>query len=270
MALLTYGSKTADDKFSSLVEPNLYENRVFQPGVSFTDKYKIGPAGQILVHKLGTKTITSSTPGSDFTDTDTADSTIIIQLNKSYKASEKIYNVLAQSVAYGVAASNMELNLQSIADAWQGDLATELETTTTISAAANTVVSPTNIYDMIIDDRKVLVTNKAKANTLIVSPLVFAALLKSDDFQRVGDIGDKVVSEAQVGRIAGLSVFEYQGLDALTDYVMYDFGALSAVTAIQMARIKDSEMFNGVKIQNEIVSGFQLTNVARALKKVHL
>jgi hypothetical protein len=269
MALLTYGNKTVDDKFTALTEPNLYNNQPFQPGISFTDKYTIGPAGQILVHKPGTKTITAAAPGSDFSDTDTADTQIIIILNKAYQASEKIYNAVAATVAYPVVAANMEVNLQSIAEAWQSDLATELETTTTVSAATTTVLDKTNVYGIIVDDREVLVTAKAKPNTLIVSPATFGVLLQSPEFQRTGDIGDMVVSEAQVGRIAGLNVFEYQGMAALTDYLMYDFDALSAVSAIQMARAIDSELFNGVKVQNEIVSGFKLTNVARALKKLH-
>ena len=269
MALLTYGNKTVDDKFTALYEPNLYDNRVFQPGFSFTDKYTVGPAGQILVHKPGNKTITAGTPGGDFSDTDTADTQIIISLDKAYRASEKVYNAVAATVAYPVVAANMEINLNAIADAWQADLATELATTTTTSALGTTAISATNVYDSVIDDRKVLVDNGAKPNTMICSPAVYAAILKSDEFQREGSIGDMTVGEAQVLRIAGLNVLEYQGLAATVDYLIYDFDALSAVSAINMSRAIDSENFNGVKVQNEIVSGFKLTNVSRALKKVN-
>ena len=43
---------TVDDKYSALVEPNLFAANVFQPGITFTDKYQIGPAGQIMVHQV--------------------------------------------------------------------------------------------------------------------------------------------------------------------------------------------------------------------------
>lgn len=266
---LQYGNKFVDDKYSALIEPNLYDYRVFQPGISFTDKYTIGPAGQIFVHKIGKKTITAVSPGSDFTTTDTADSLITISLDKAYQNDEKIYRATAASVAYDAIAAEMESNMQSIADAWQADLAAELATTTTLSVNGTTAITASNVYDFIVDDRAVLAGNGARPNTIIVSNAVYAALQKSDEFQRTGEIGDNAVSNAQVGRIAGLNVFEYQSLPAGVDYLLYDYEALSAVTSVEMARVIDSELFNGVKVQNEIVSGFKLTNVDRALKKTN-
>ena len=269
MALLQYGNKNVDDRFSPLVEPNLFDNAVFQPGLTFTDKYQVGPAGQILVHKLGKVTVSASTPGSDFSNTDTADTVITISLDKAFQRSEKIYNAVSSTVAYAAAATQMEQALNDIREGWQAVAATELETTTTVSAAGTTALSATNVYDTIVDDRKVLVDNGAKPDTIIVSPATFAVLLKSDEFQRTGTIGDQVVANGNVGRIAGMNVLEYQGLGATTDYLMYDKDALSIVTAVNMMRLKDSEVFNGVLAQAEIVSGFKVTNVERVLKKLN-
>ena len=51
-----------DDRYSPLVEPNLFAANIFQPGVTFTDKYQIGAAGQIVIHKPGVGTVTPSAP----------------------------------------------------------------------------------------------------------------------------------------------------------------------------------------------------------------
>ena len=124
---IQYGSKNVDDRYSPLVEPNLFDNNVFQPNQTFTDKYTIGPAGQIFVHKLGKVTVTATTPGNDFTNTDTADTLINIPLDKAYQRSEKIYNAVASAVEYSVGAEHMEQAVRDIREAWNKDIAAEIE-----------------------------------------------------------------------------------------------------------------------------------------------
>jgi len=277
-----------DDKYSPLIEPNLFARRPFQPGVSFTDKYQLGSAGQILVHKPGIGTVTPTHPGADFTDAIVQDSLITISLDKQFQRSRKIYNVTAASVSYPIAAAEIELGSREIAEAWQLQAMKSLigEASILVSDNILTLETASTIYDRIVDDRKKLVTAKAKPDTLICGPNVYALLLKCDEFQRVGDIGDKTVAEGMVGRIAGMNVFEYESLDSAAidgatiggitwatadelEYVMYDSDAFSIVTSVDMARVRDSENFNGVKAQVEIVSGFKLTNASRALLKYH-
>lgn len=267
MALLQYANKYVDDRFSAIVEPNLFDNNVFQPGITFNDEHQVGAAGQILIHKLGKVAVTATTPGGDFTNTDTADSTIIISLDKAFQRSEKIYNAVAASVSYPAAAAHMEQALADIKEGWNSSLAGVLEAGTTASAAGTTALTASTVYDVIVDDRKVLVDNGATPNAMIVSPATYALLLKSDEFLRAGDLGDNVVATGQVGSIAGIAVFEYQGLAATTDYVMYDYRALHAVTSVNMMRLKDSETFNGALAQVEIVSGFKISNEDRVLVK---
>ena len=80
---IQYNSLNVDERYSSILEPNLYYNPVLVPGVTCTDKYEIGPAGQIYVHKLTTSAVTPGTPGRDFTDEAAADTLIPIQLIKN-------------------------------------------------------------------------------------------------------------------------------------------------------------------------------------------
>jgi hypothetical protein len=126
MALLRHpasNGKFVDDRFSALVEPNLFDNNVFQPGITFTDKYTLGAAGQIFIHKLGKVTVTVGEPGQDFSDTNTADQTIAITLNKAFRRSEKIYGATAAAVAYPIAAAHLEQALADIRESWNREAA---------------------------------------------------------------------------------------------------------------------------------------------------
>jgi len=268
MALLTYGNQTVDDRFSALVEPNLYDNQVFQPGVTFSNKYQMDAAGQILIHKLGKETLTESSPGSDFSNTDTADTQIILPLDKRLAFSKKLFGATVGAVAYPIAAAQMEMGVRDMAEAFNLAAMATLEASFT-AGAVTTALTGANVFDIVVDDRKILVNNGAKADAMIVSPETYAALLKSPEFQRTGHIGDEVVSNAMVGRIANMNVFEYQGTATLTDYVMYDHEALNIVPALNMLRTINAIDFNGVLAQGELIYGRIVSNTSRVLKKVH-
>lgn len=298
MALL-YPASTGhytDDKYSPLLEPNLWYKNPFQPGISFTDKYQTGPGGQILVHKPGVGTITPTTPGADFSDAIVQDSVITLQLNWQFNRSRKIYGATLASVAYSAAAAEMETAIQEIKKAWVLAAYKELIGTTSIIVSdnitlpvADTTVASTSVavYDQIVADRAKLVALGAEPNTIIVSPATYAYLLKSAEFQRTGAIGDDAVANGMVGRVAGLNVFEYQAVDSgaidaatiggitwasddLMEYVMYDSDAFSIVTSVEAIRlVEEPTRFVGTLAQVQIVSGFKLTNPSRALLKFH-
>lgn len=284
MANLLYPASTGhtvDDKFSPLVEPNLWANKPFQPGLTFTDKYQMGPAGQIMVHKPGKDSITATHPGADFNHAVVQDSLVTIILNKQFNRSRKIFGATLATVSYDMAAAELETALEEIAEAWQKEALNAVVLQTGVNAGvAATAIS--DIYADIVANRKKLVEKGAKPDTLIVSPDVYAKLLKSPEFQRVGDIGDKAVAEGMVGRIAGMNVFEYQAFGDYTtsdvvaghtlaagdtvDYIMYDHDALAIVTALDAIRVIDEPSnFVGILAQAQVVSGYKLTNVDRAL-----
>ncbi len=294
MALLQHPStgpnnKFVDDRFSALVEPNLFDNNVFQPGVTFTDKYTLGAAGQIQIHKLGKVTVTAGEPGQDFSDTNTADTIVSIILNKAFRRSEKIYGATAAAVAYPVAASHLEQALQDIKDGWNKEAAltilngkwqsrlTSSAATGPISVLGATALTKENIYKSVVDDRAVLVAQGARPDVIIVSPATYALLLQSEEFVRASDLAFETASSGIVGRIAGLNVFEYQSLPSNAqignsnfdvEYVIYDHDAFSIVSNVEVIRVIDSERFNGSLAQVEIVTGYNLTNPDRAVLKI--
>lgn len=283
-----------DDKYSSLVEPNLFAGNVFQPGATFTDKYQTGPAGQIFVHKPGVGTVSSTVPGADFNETVVGDSLITISLNKQYNRARKIYGATTASVAYDIAAAELETALQEVRTAWNIDAASAIVDADGIRVLTNitTLTAANDIYDSIVDARQALRELKANPDTLIVSPATYSKLLKAPEFQRSVQPDTAVIRDAFVGRVAGLNVYEYENLssaagnltningttaditwdadnDAL-EYIMYDHDALSIVTSVNVVGIWDGmPRYNGVVAEVEIVSGFKLTNTERAILKIH-
>lgn len=298
MANLLYPASTGhtvDDKFSPLVEPNLFAGNVFQPGLSFTDKYQIGPAGQIMVHKPGTGTVTATVPGADFNETVVADSVITISLNKQFNRARKIYGATVASVAYGIAAAELETGLQEVRAAWNLEAASAIASADgvqVLSDITNAAASDT-IYDFIVDARQALRAKKANPDTIIVNPTTYGLLLKSTEFQRAVDLDNQVIRDAYVGRIAGLNVFEYEDLESVNaditnangvaanditwdddndslEFIVYDHDALSIVTSVNVVGVWDGmPRYNGVTANVEIVSGFKLTNASRAILKIH-
>lgn len=281
---------TVDDKYSALVEPNLFAANVFQPGITFTDKYQIGAAGQIMVHKPGVGTVTPTAPGADYTDAIVQDSIVTISLDKQFNRSRKIYGATAASVAYPIAASEIETGLQEIKAAWNKQAAKSLLTTTGLNKDTNILtvlaVDGSDAYDTIVNSRQILVEKNANPDTLIVTPATYSKLLKAPEFQRSTQISDMAIVDGVVGRIAGLNVFEYSELNASVttgdavagitlasgdeiEYIIYDSEAFSIVTSVEQVRVVDSERFNGTLAQVEIVSGFKLTNPDRAIVKLH-
>ena len=73
-----YGNQNVDVAYSAAIEPNLYSDTVLIPGVTYTEKYQIGPAGQIMVHKLdGGNSVEPGTPGRDFVDETAKDAFVL-------------------------------------------------------------------------------------------------------------------------------------------------------------------------------------------------
>jgi hypothetical protein len=283
---------TVDDRYSPLVEPNLFAGNVFQPGISFTDKYQLGAAGQILVHKPGIGTVTPTAPGADFSDAIVQDSIVTIALDKQFNRSRKMFGVAAVSVAYDAAAAELEEAIQEVKQAWNLQAATSLVTTASILVDDNILtvanVDGSDIYSTIVNTRKKLRVAKANPDTLIVSPSTYAKLLKAPEFQRSVTTDDTVIRDAKVGRVAGLNVYEYENLgsaigngvtaagitwvaaDDELEYVMYDSDAFSIVTSVEAIRTVDEpSRFIGSLAQVQIVSGFKLTNPSRAAVKIH-
>lgn len=98
MAIM-YNQQNVDEKYSPILEPNLYYGSIFIPGITCSDEYEIGPAGGIFVHKLDTTECEPGTPGRDFEDEESKDELIPIVMNNNFLRSKKFVEYrLQQSV----------------------------------------------------------------------------------------------------------------------------------------------------------------------------
>ena len=167
------GSLKVDEKYSGILEPNLYFDSILVPGVTYTDKYQTGPAGGIYVHKLDTTAGTVGTPGRDFSDEASSDTLIPILLNNNYMKSKKIYGVQAAAVDFDLADEQLATATQEIKESrQQSALGCLVQEGTKSNGAAITA----NAVDAVLDEAAKI--KKGKANVVFCSPDFYALVLK--------------------------------------------------------------------------------------------
>ena len=278
-----YGNVHVDERYSSIFEPNLYYNSVFAPGKTFTDKYELGPAGGIYVHKLDTSAVTVGTPGRDFVDVTASDSLIQIVLNNNFQQSKKIYGVQAAAVSADLANEELKTAIAEVAEGWNAAGLACLVAEGTTASFSTASITKNNVKKAVIAMRKQIVSAKGRADVLLASPDAFAAILEAAGAEYIPQANEYINKTGSVGQWLGLTVLECSGLAAsngkyynaagsLTtssfssvNFIMYNKEALSIVTNLDMQRIVDSENFNGSKAQVEMNSGFKVTSTAQVV-----
>lgn len=270
-----YGSLHVDEKYSKILEPNLYYDTVFVPGVTFTDKYEEGPAGGIFVHKLATSAVEPGAPGRDFSDVASEDDLIPIILNNNYQRSKKIYGVQANAVAFPLANEQLAIATSEVKEGLGQSANACLIQEGTVSEHTEEIE---NAVDAIIDVRSELVSAKGKADVVLCSPEFFAKLLKEVGDKFTPSTNEKQIATGTIGTYLGMLFIEDNGLAATNakyinsagaektvafggvDFIMYNKEAFSIVNNLEAFRIVDSENFVGSKAQVEINTGFKVTN----------
>lgn len=278
-----------DEAYSKIVEPVLYTNTWLIPGVTCTDKYT-EKAGGTYVHKIvsaGKKA--PAAPGQDFSNVDAADNLIAIQYNNAYPYSKKIYNAQAAAVGYAIAEEHLRDNVESTRESAQSSALACLYTEGTV-LADTTAPTAENTKQLLINARKEVSKKKGTANVVLCSPDFYATVLMSAGKDFTPETNERIVTTGQVGRWMGMTFFEdndFSNGDAVyrdhsgtvktvtssnlatVDFVMYDARVLSYVQLLNMMRLKDSELFNGVLAQTEMVAGFRVTTPECVAVKKH-
>ncbi len=280
---IKYNSLNVDEKYSGILEPNLYYNNVLVPGVTCTDKYETGPAGQIYVHKITTSAVEPGTPGRDFTDTAVADTLIPIQLNNNFQRSYKLYGVQAAAVDFALGEEAMSTATQECREGWmQSGLGCLVQEGT----AATLTAAITNVKDDIVKTRAEIVKAKGRADVVMCSPDFYAQVLLAAGSEFTPTRNDRIADGGNVGVWLGMNFVEANGLTgsikyydstgtlktvdcSAVQYIMYYHEALSVITNFEAARIVDSENFVGSKAQVEMNTGYKVTNnVLARVRKV--
>lgn len=271
---IKYGTLNVDERYSSILEPNLYYNPVLVPGVTCTDKYELGPAGQIYVHKLTTSSVVPGTPGRDFTDTAVADTLIPIQLNNNFQKSYKIYGVQAAAVDFAVGEEALATATQEIREGWmQSGLGCLVQEGT----AATLTSAISDVKEDIIATRTEVVEGKGRANVVMCTPEFYGKVLIAAGAEYTPVMNDRIASTGNVGQWLGMTFVEANGLTgsikyydstgtlktvdtSTVQYIMYYHEALSVINNFEVARLVDSERFAGTLAQVEMNTGYKVTN----------
>ena len=273
---IQYGNVYVDEKYSAIVEPNLYTDTVLIPEVTYTGKYEIGPAGQIFVHKVSKgSAVGVGTPGRDFSDEGASDTLIPIALNNNYQKSKKIYGVQKNAVAYSIAEENLQTALSMVKESRQYSAlaclaheATEYSDTTAITTSALAV-------QYLLALRKQIKDNHGKANFALVNTEVYKLMLAEVGFKVATDPATR---SAELMNRFGLNIIECNSFDESTVYyydasgtktavdltdvemIVGDARCFSIVDNLNAFRLVDSENFVGSKAQVEMNTGFKVTN----------
>lgn len=276
-----YNNLNVDEKYASILEPNLYYGSIFVPGVTCTDKYQLGPASGIFVHKLSTSAVEVGKPGRDFTDEAAQDELIPILLNNNYQKSKKIYGVQAAAVAFPLANECLAGAIKECEEGRQlSGLGCLVQEAT--AATLTTAITVENVKEDVVATRQEIIQDKGRANIVLCTPSYYSTVLlaagkdfeptRNDRIAATGNVGQWLgftFIEAAAGAATSVKYYDHTGtlktvklVDGNTrvEYVMYYAGAFSIVPNFETARLVDSENFVGTKAQVELNCGFRVTN----------
>lgn len=280
---IQYNSQYVDEKYLPILEPNLFVDTVLRPGVTYTDKYVTGPAGQLFIHQINKGNVVApGTPGRDFVDAAAGDTLIAIQLNNNFQKSTKIYGVQENAVAFDMGESYLAESIAAVREGIQyaglacmAQEGTADSDTTAITTGAAAVAK-------LLELRKMIKDNHGKANFALVSTEIYALLLSELGFAKEAD---PAIVDAELMQRFGLNIIECNGFDEATA-AYYDYTgtaktvdltavemivgfneAFSIVPNLEAMRLKDSERFVGTLAQVEMNLGFRVTSADQIVVK---
>ena len=286
MALVVNGATVAT-AMSPIVEAGLYADEIFIEGKTFTSQYDVDSAGQIQVEKYSPDMeVKAKVPGSNFSDKDYKNTVININCNNAFQYSQKVPAYFEATMPTSVKMNQTLRTTENVRIGRQkAGLAALVHGGT---ESTNTeAITETNFKEEFLKDRKILVDKFAKPNVAITSTEVYNIMLKLAGTEFTPSTNENVVTTGQVGYWMGilwieapllggsLSFLNESGIEqavdtANIDYILYDYKAYSIIDKLTMLRVIDSEEFAGSKIQEEIDTGFKVTNADCVLVRKHL
>ena len=287
MALRIGDNATVATGMSQIVEAGLYADAIFIDGVTFTSKYNIGSAGQIQVVKYaGGRGAKPGVPGGNFSDREYTNTVIDINVNNSFRDSVKVPTYFEATMPLELI---MDKTIEVTQKAGTGRQESALAALVAQGTASddNEALTVDNIKSKVIALRSALRKKHAKPNVVIASVDTYALMLEVAGKDFTPMYNDEVARQGKVGLWMGMLWIEADLLDGATtdytykndsgadtavdtskvDFVMYDFNAFSIIDRLDALRIKESEQFVGSKVQEEICSGFKVTNADCVLVK---
>lgn len=275
---LVVNNATVATGMSPVVERALYADAVLMDGVTFTSKFSIGNVGQIQVVKYNPDgTVQPTTPGSDFNDSAYTNNVIDINCNNGFQKSQKVPQYYVNTMPVSLLIEETWNLTESVRIGRQKTALANLVHEGTATSGA--VVTASNIKDIILNQRAVLREKNCTPDVIICSVAVYTEMLKYAGTEFIPQTNESIVSTGRVGKWMGILWVECSQLDgastykyidqsgtvqtqsmANVDFILYDHEAFSIIDRLNLLRIIDSEHFSGSKIQQELASGFKVTN----------
>ena len=225
--IATYnGTHELQERYSSLILQKLRANTVFL--ALMNRRYEGTPtAGAVKIPvRDGEVTVNSNynvVNGGSMTTSTTEYMTLAI--DKDDYVNELIDGYEAAAVPDNLVADRLDSAGYSLAVSLDTILGTMLTTSGnyTNSAAGSTALTSSTAYDKIIDDQVTLKNAHVKVPEMwvVVPPATTALFLKdTTHFIRASDLGDNVLLNGQVGKIAGMPVIESDNLPSDVEYII--------------------------------------------------
>ena len=275
---LVVGSATVATAMSPIVEAGLYADEIFKDGVTFTSQYDVDAAGQIQVEKYSPDMeVKAKVPGSNFSDKDYQNTVININCNNAFQYSQKVPAYYEATMPTSVKMNQTLRTTENVRIGRQKAAIAALVSGGTESANTDAITAE-NFKDEFLKDRKTLVDKFAKPNVAITSTATYNIMLKLAGTEFTPSTNENIVTTGQVGYWMGILWIEAPLLGGATltylnesgteevvdtskvDYILYDYKAFSIIDKLSMLRVIDSEDFAGSKVQEEIDTGFKVTN----------
>lgn len=277
---LVVNNATVATGMSPQVERGLYADAIFIDGVTFTSNYQIGAAGQVQVLQYqGGRGVKPGTPGADFDDRDYENTVININMNNSFKDSAKVPAYFEASMPPAILAGKVVEVTMKVGTGRQEAALAALVDQGTLSEDTEALTKD-NLKNKILEHRSILRKKHAKPGVVLASVDTYSMMLDLAGKEFSPMYNDEVARSGKVGMWMGLMWLEVDLLDGTTsdysyldeagqskvvdtsgvDFIMYDAMAYSLLDRLDALRVIDSENFIGSKVQEEIVSGFKVTN----------
>lgn len=283
---LQYGNFYLPSKYSDILLPNFFYNSFLQPGVTYTDRYQMGTAGQIFVPRLKPDTVKLTEPCSNFEHKKVGNELLQITLNCTYMSSKQICALQETVADYALVSETARLSARELAEAWNISGLAALLT----EGSGNTVerAKPTNLNELkndILSARTTLYKNKRNARIVLCSPDFYQMILEYAGTLFTPSINDRMIYSGEVGEWLGLrfinlnllqsaaGTFEYndytwdkktvagEDIDKVA-YILYDPEAFSVLINFSRSRMIGSPEFMGEYVQTVLNSGFRVTDPA--------
>ena len=274
---LKYGNFLLPSRYSDILLPNFFYNSFLQPGVTYSDRYQMGIAGQIFVPKLKPSEVKLAGPCSEL-------ELLPITLNCTYMSSKKIHSLQATVSDYALISETVKLSARELAEAWnKSGIAALLA-----EGVGQTVPlpEPENLEGLkldILSARTTLYKQKRNGRVVLCSPDFYQLVMQFAGTLYTPSINDRMIYSGEVGEWLGLRfinlnllqgdaaplkynnyAWEHKEVDGETiskiAYILYDPEAFSVLINFNRSRMVISPDFEGQLVQTTLNAGFRVTD----------